>query len=52
MISLRPIKLSVLNFAKRFFAGFIRLTKSTFDIKDTQDVYKVCEYAHRTFCRY
>jgi hypothetical protein len=52
MISLRPTKSSVLNFAERFFAGFTRLTKSTFDTKDAQDVYKVCEYAHRTFCRY
>jgi hypothetical protein len=52
MISLRPTKSSVLNFAERFFAGFTRLTKSTFDTKDTRDVYKVCEFAHRTFCRY
>ncbi|GFG16438.1 hypothetical protein IFM61392_09507 [Aspergillus lentulus] len=40
MISLRPTKSSVLNFAERFFAGFTRLTKSTFDTKDTRDVYK------------
>ncbi|THC92169.1 hypothetical protein EYZ11_008356 [Aspergillus tanneri] len=40
MISLRPTKSSVLNFAERFFAGFARLTKSVFDKKDTQDVYR------------
>jgi hypothetical protein len=45
VISLRPTKSSVLNFTERFFAGFTRLTKSTFDKNDTQDVYKVCEFA-------
>ncbi|KAH2363659.1 hypothetical protein KXV98_003685 [Aspergillus fumigatus] len=40
MISLLPTKSSVLNFAERFFAGFTRLTKSTFDTKDIRDVYK------------
>jgi hypothetical protein len=45
MIFLRPTKSSVLNFAERFLAGFTRLTKSTFHKKDTQDVYKVCEFA-------
>jgi hypothetical protein len=45
MISLRPTKSSVLNFTKRFFAGFTRLAKSTFDMKDTWDAYKVCGFA-------
>ncbi|KAI9037101.1 uncharacterized protein KD926_000817 [Aspergillus affinis] len=41
IISLRSTKSSVLNFAERFFAGFTRLTKSTFDKKVTQNVYKL-----------
>lgn len=40
MISLCPTKSSILNFAERFFAGFTHLTKSTFDTKDTWDIYK------------
>ncbi|KAL4746587.1 hypothetical protein BDW72DRAFT_197529 [Aspergillus terricola var. indicus] len=39
ILSLRPTKSSVLNFAERFFAGFTRITKSIFDKKDTQDVF-------------
>ncbi|KAA8652730.1 uncharacterized protein ATNIH1004_001635 [Aspergillus tanneri] len=40
IISLHPTKSSVLNFVERFFAGFTRLTKSVFDKKDTQGVYR------------
>ncbi|KAL4861450.1 hypothetical protein BDV12DRAFT_208024 [Aspergillus spectabilis] len=39
ILSLRPTKSSVLNFAEQFFAGFTRITKSIFDKKDTQDVF-------------
>jgi hypothetical protein len=42
ILSLRPTKSSVLNFAERFFAGFTRIAKSIFDKKDTQDVFMVC----------
>lgn len=42
ILTLRPTKSSVLNFAERFFAGYTRITKSVFDKKDTQDVFKVC----------
>lgn len=41
MLTVRPTMSSVKNFAERFFAGFTRVTKQSFDWKDTQDVYHV-----------
>ncbi|GAA3278971.1 hypothetical protein GCM10020218_029570 [Dactylosporangium vinaceum] len=41
ILTLRPTKSSVLNFAERFFAGYTRITKSVFDKKDSDDVYTV-----------
>jgi hypothetical protein len=40
-LSLRPVVSSVLNFAERFFVGFTRVTKTTFDPRDTTEVYHV-----------
>ena len=42
MLTVRPTMSSVKNFAERFFAGFTRVTKQSFEWKDTQDVYHVC----------
>lgn len=41
ILTLRPTKSSVLNFAERFFAGYTRITKSVFDKKDSDDAYTV-----------
>jgi hypothetical protein len=43
-LSLRPVVSSVLNFTERFFVDFTQVTKTTFDLRDTTEVYYVRAY--------